>query len=209
MKPALNPPYSLATLTRHARWLNAQTQLKRKLPPLFFLTDFTRTPNPLDTLTHLPPGTGVIFRHYESSHRLALARVLKACCQKRRLVFLVAGDAVLASRVRADGLHMPEYQIDRLKTWRRARPDWILTASIHSRAGLIRAAKAGAHATFASPVFATKSHPKARPLGIVRLAALCRDTPLPVYALGGINAANIARLTGAGAVGIGAIEALL
>jgi thiamine-phosphate pyrophosphorylase len=48
-----------------------------------------------------------------------------------------------------------------------------------------------------STVFATQSHPAAKPLGVVRLAklaGLARKLGLAVYALGGIDAKNEKRL---------------
>ncbi len=207
MKSIPYSPDARIILMRRARWLSAGRRLRKKLPALFFLTDSARTPKPLEPVKRLPPGTGVIFRHYGAPDRLALARSLKISCRKRGLVFLVAGDARMAARVRADGVHMPEVWIDRLKPLKRARPGWILTASTHGREGLLRAANAGADAAFISPVFATKSHPHARSLGTVRLAALCRDAGLPAFALGGVNTASISLIKESGAAGIGAIDA--
>jgi len=203
------PARTRTILTRHARWLQARGPRTRPLPALFFLTDSARTPNPLDVLPHLPPGTGVIFRHYETPGRCALARTCAACCRAHRLVFLVAGNGRLAAHLRADGLHLPARLCEKARTWRRTRPGWLITAAAHSFADLRKAADCGVDAAFLSPVFATQSHPRARPLGAVRLAALCHGARLPVYALGGISAANIAALHGAGVKGIGAIGAFL
>ena len=58
------------------------------------------------------------------------------------------------------------------------------------------------------PVFASASHPAAPSLGASRFAALVRASPLPVYALGGIDAAAAQRIARSGAVGIAAIGAL-
>ena len=57
------------------------------------------------------------------------------------------------------------------------------------RMGNIFARRAGADAAVLGPVFASASHPAAPSLGASRFAALVRASPLPVYALGGIDAA--------------------
>jgi len=44
-------------------------------------------------------------------------------------------------------------------------------------------------AVFLSPVFATASHKHARPLTPLRAAFIAARAPVPVYALGGVNAA--------------------
>jgi thiamine-phosphate pyrophosphorylase len=72
----------------------------------------------------------------------------------------------------------------------------------------IRAAeRAGADLLFLSPVFATSSHPGARPLGLARFAWLARRTPLPVLALGGMNGPRGRRLASFGAYGWAGIAA--
>ena len=85
-------------------------------------------------------------------------------------------------------------------------PRW-LTAAAHGRAGLVRAARAGARAALLSPVFPTASHPGAPTLGPVRFAGLVRASPLPVYALGGIDARRARRLAGTGACGLAGVGA--
>ena len=59
--------------------------------------------------------------------------------------------------------------------------------------------------TLLSPVFETKSHPGNAGLGVLKFAAWGRRAPLPVYALGGIDAGNARRLSHSGAAGIAGI----
>ena len=56
-----------------------------------------------------------------------------------------------------------------------------------------------------APVFATASHPTARTLGPTRFAALVRQVPCPVIALGGITSHTARRLTHSGAHGLAGI----
>jgi thiamine-phosphate pyrophosphorylase len=61
-----------------------------------------------------------------------------------------------------------------------------------------------------SPVFATESHPDARPLGLEVLADACRTAgKMPVYALGGVNQTNAASCIEAGAAGVAGIRLFL
>jgi len=62
---------------------------------------------------------------------------------------------------------------------------------------------------FVSPVFESASPSAGRPLGTLRFARMIRGAGLPVYALGGVNAASARRLTRSGAAGLAAVEALL
>ena len=140
--------------------------------------------------------------------RRARARRLARLCRARGLVLLVAGDARLAAAVGAGGIHLREREIRRASDWRRRRPTWLITVAAHSRASLVAAHRAGADAALLAPVFATASHPGAPTLGPVRFAALACASPLPVIALGGIDARTAPRLKASGAAGLAAISGL-
>ncbi len=71
------------------------------------MTDRRRIPNPEPILRAMPAGSAVIYRDYDDPHREATARRFQAICAVRGVVFLVAGDAALAERVGADGVHWP------------------------------------------------------------------------------------------------------
>jgi len=181
------------------------------LPPLILMTDAARLADPLPVVAALPAGSAVIIRHYGDPDREDLARRVMAVARPRGVRVLIAGDAVLAVKVGADGLHLPEAMAalgpGPWRGWR--RPRWLLTAAAHSPAALRRAARAGADAALLAPVFPTASHPQATPLGSLRFAAWCRQSPLPVYALGGVSAATAGRLKASGAAGFAGIGGFL
>ncbi|MCW5699414.1 MAG: thiamine phosphate synthase [Rhodospirillales bacterium] len=178
------------------------------------MTDATRLPDPLPAVAALPRGAAVILRHYESPDREALARKLAHLCRRRGVRLLIAGDTRLAIRVGADGVHLPEHVLAHgsrvWALWRRQRRPrgWLVTAAAHSSAALHRAARAGIDAVLLSPVFATPSHPGARTIGPLRFTAMTGTSPLPVYALGGINTKTARRLIASGLAGIAAIGGL-
>jgi len=192
---------SLAAL---ARSLKAHAGVRSRLPAFIYIADRGRTGDPGAVVERLPAGGAVLLRDYAARDRQAVARRLARTCRRRRLAFIVAGDERLARAVGADGLHLPEHRtLHRPAAVR--RPGTIMTAAAHDLTALRRAAAAGADAALVSPVFPTASHPDARTLGPVRLAALARRSALPVYALGGIDARTAARLRGTGVAGIAAI----
>ncbi len=204
------------SVTDLARRLNLTRPADRRrsrggLPALILMTDDERLADPLPVVATLPAGSAVILRHYGDAGREALARRLLAAARRRGIRVLVAGDGSLAARVGADGLHLPEAMAALGPgPWRRwRRPGWLVTASAHSPAALWRAARAGADAALLAPVFPTASHPKAPPLGVLRFAAWCRQSPLPVYALGGVSADAARRLQASGAAGFAGIGGFL
>ena len=197
-----------STLAKQAWALKRAAAPRSALPALFLLTDTRRLPDPRPAVAALPPGAGVILRHYDVADREALARDLHALCRRKGLRLLVAGNVRLASRIGADGVHLPEHMAGSIVGARRIGLP-LITVAAHSRAALHRAASSGADAALLSPVFATESHPAARCLGPVRFAALARVAELPVYALGGVNARTAQRLTGSHAAGLAAIDGLV
>jgi thiamine-phosphate pyrophosphorylase len=180
-----------------------------RLPPLIFMTEEERVPDPVAAAQRLPKGTGIILRHRDRRRREALARELAPISRRRGLLLLIAGDPDLAARVGAHGAHFPEAHLGEAAHWRSRQKQWLITAAAHSERALLKATRARADAALLAPVFPTGSHEGAHTLGALRAALISRRAPLPVYALGGVSAANVARLSGTRFCGIAAISALL
>lgn len=105
------------------------------------------------------------------------------------------------------GLHLPERRLYAA----RARPTcsgWV-AASVHDARSLARAVALGVDFVTISPVYPTASHPGAPPLGLAALQSLCAESALPVYALGGLHAADVADVQAMGAQGVAGIRGLL
>jgi thiamine-phosphate pyrophosphorylase len=173
-----------------------------------FLTDPERTPDPVAGAARLPRGSAVVFRAFGRADAVATGLRLRAVARRRGLVLLAGADPALALAIGADGVHLPERLAHRAGALRRRRAGWIVTAAAHSRPAMLKAARAGALALLVSPVFESRSPSAGRPLTALRFAALARDAPAPVYALGGVDGRTAKRLTGSGAAGIAAVEAL-
>jgi len=189
------------TLARAAFRLNAGP-----LPPLVLMTDDERLHDPCAAARKLPSGSLIVVRARKNTRRRELAGLLAKIAQERRLFLLIADDPQLASG--ADGVHFPERRSGEISYWRARRPDWFFTASAHSLRAALQAARLGADAVFLSPVFPTKSHPDRAALTPVRLRLMAQLAPVPIYALGGIEAGNVQRLADAGLAGFAAIGAL-
>jgi thiamine-phosphate pyrophosphorylase len=194
-----------ATLARQARRLNAASGNGR-LPPLILLTDDERLPDPLAAASALPRGSAVIVRARNKEKRFALGVVLREIAHGNGLFLLVADDPQLAVRIYADGIHLPEKRAHEALHWRATHPDWFIICAAHSARAAMNAK--AADAVLLSPVFATQSHPDRAPLTPMRLRFMARNIPAPIYALGGIDARNVLRLSNAPLAGIAAISSL-
>ena len=194
-----------AKLARAALALNADC----RLPSVILMTDEKRLRDPVAAALLLPRGAAIILRHTVPETRAALAEALSGIAHERGFLLLIAGDAPLAARIGADGLHLPETRASEARHWKCAHPSWLITAAAHSERALIRAARAGADAALLAPAFPTLSHKERAALGVARLRLMAARAILPVYALGGVNAQNVQRLAGARLAGIAAIDGLL
>lgn len=181
---------------------------EKPLPPLLFVTDPQRTPDPEAVAAQLPAGCGVIYRTFGAPDALARAKALKAIAVERGLVLLIGADDALASACGAHGLHLPEQQAARARDLGRANPDWLLTAAAHGPEAVRRAAEAGCDAALVSTVFASRSASAGAPMGVPAFRALVQAAPLPVYALGGVTLETAPDLAGSGAQGLAMVEGL-
>ncbi|HYE43295.1 MAG TPA: thiamine phosphate synthase [Caulobacteraceae bacterium] len=197
------------TLWRTAQALEALARPEKPLPPLFFVTDPLRTPDPAAVAARLPVGAGVIYRHFGAEDALPTAMRLREIAGLRALTLLIGLDAELAEACGAHGVHLPEAGLGQARELRAGHPEWLLTAAAHGAGALEAAASAGVDAALLSPVFPSASPSAGPPLGLARFSELARGAPLPVYALGGVTAANVAELLGSGAAGVAAVEGVL
>ncbi len=179
----------------------------RALPPMLFVTDPQRTPDPLAVAARLPRGAGVIYRAFGAADALERALALRRLAERRGLVLLIGADVGLAARVAAHGVHLPERHLAMGLALRQRRPDWLITGAAHSAPALHAAGRADLDAALVSPVFPSNSPSAKGVLTPVRLARLTAQAHLPVYALGGVSAATAPRLIGTGAAGLAAVEA--
>lgn len=176
-------------------------------PRLFLFTDPDRIGDPIAAVRALPPGCGVIYRHFGKKGREAEASRLAETCRQGGHILLIAADPALASAVGAAGVHWPEWALGaarRTITQRFA----LNSAAAHSANAIMRAAKAGMDLAFVSPVFPSRSPSAGRAIGPLRLRALAAAVPLPLYALGGVSAQSARRLGNSELSGLAAVEAL-
>ncbi len=176
------------------------------MPPLLFLTDPDRTPEPWRQAERLPEGAGVVLRWFGRTDSLEIARRLSDLCRARGLVFLVGADADLAQACGADGVHLPEREVHSAQALRRRRPDWLITGAAHSAKAL--ASASSLDAVLISPVFESASPSAVAPLGVAALQRLTALSPVPAYALGGITASTAPHLIDSGACGLATVGSI-
>jgi thiamine-phosphate pyrophosphorylase len=196
-------------LWRVALRLRARAGLRKALPPLLFFTDPLRTPNPERVIARLPRGSGVVYRVFGAPDAATRGRALVSQARRRGVLFLVGADGALASRLSADGVHLPQRLAARAGAIGRLRRRFLVTAAAHDLPAALRARRAGADAIVVSSVFPSTSPTAGRPMGVMRLANLIRRVGAPAYALGGVDARTARLLKGSGAVGVAVVGGML
>lgn len=116
-----------------------------------------------------------------------------------------AAGAVEAARAcGAAGVHLPGRWL--AEQVGRARAFGIVSVGCHSVGEISVARATRADLALLSPIFKTRSHPKAPPLGLDVLAEGCQMARgMPLFALGGVTAENADDCIAAGAAGVAAI----
>ncbi len=178
-----------------------------RLPPLLFVTDPERTPDPASVARRLPTGAGLIHRGFGRPEQRKIAFDLAEVAGTRGLTLLIGLDAELAAACGAHGVHLPERAIGEASALRQAHPNWLITAAAHDAEALARGDILDA--ALVSPVFESASPSAGAPLGIARFTMMVRNAPCPVYALGGVTSGNARALLGSGACGLAAVEGVV
>ena len=178
------------------KWRSAVRQIEshfpEALPPILFLTDPERVANPVTIIKNLPPGSGVIYRHFGAKDAAEAVQSVAQACAQHAVKLLIAADPVLAVATKADGVHWPERRLHQAAHWRGQFS--IQTSSAHSPDAIRRAARAGMDAVLVSTVFPSLSPSAGRPMGPLRLRRLVQMSRRPIYALGGVTAENAGQI---------------
>jgi len=120
-------------------------------------------------------------------------------CRAHGAKTLLNRDGELAKMLGADGVHLSSVQLIQIER----RPDFPLVgASCHNREELLQAANLGLDFCVLGPVLATQSHPDAALLGWAGFARVATDSPLSVYALGGLEPGDLVTAWSYGGHGI-------
>ena len=160
------------------------------LPELWLLSDERNDAVLEDRLRALPTGSGFVFRHYHlpPEERVARFRALQRICGARGHLLILADSTLTAREWGADGVYGAPLSLYP------TRADMVTIATAHDIGEIGQANRARADAVMLSPVFPTRSHPRAPTLGPQRFRHLARHAQMPVIALGGMTHATARRL---------------
>ena len=139
-----------------------------------------------------------------------LAEKLRGLTRRYAARLLINDRIDVALAVDADGIHLGGHSLPVAIARRLLGPQRLLGVSTHQPAEIPPAAAAGADFVTFGPVFATPSKRiYGEPVGLEALCLACQNSPLPVFALGGIKPCHLAALQASGAAGPAVISAII
>lgn len=137
-----------------------------------------------------------------TAERAEFARAAVRLAHRAGARVLVNSDERLARSVGADGVHLAAHELMALSE----RPSGLVAASCHDAEQLARAMQLELDFALLGPVKPTASHPAASSMGWQRFAELVLGATIPVYAIGGMSAADLEDAWRAGAHGVAMIR---
>ena len=139
---------------------------------------------------------------------LALATELKRTIDGRAAL-LVNERVDVAAAARVDGVQLGEEALPVPAASGLLPPGSLVGRSVHSVEGAEKAASDGADFLMVGTMFATASHPGARPAGPELMRSIAAQCDLPLIGIGGITADNVAEVVEGGASGVAVIRSVL
>ncbi len=146
-------------------------------------------------------------RRRSTRETLSVARELRALTRTYASTLLINDRVDIALAVEADGVQLPETGMP-IEVARRllGSQRWI-GVSRHDLKGLFEAARQGADFATLSPIHEVAD--KGLPLGIAGFARTIAAVRMPVYALGGVRAQDVAELRQSGARGVAVVREVM
>ena len=140
--------------------------------------------------------------------RLSEARALRQLCARHGALFLVNDRIDLALAVDADGVHLGQDDLPPAIARRLLGPDRLIGRSSHRLEQLHQAVAAGCDYVGVGPVNATPTKPGREPVGLDYVRQAAAASPIPFFAIGGIDATSLEAALAAGASRVAVVRAI-
>ena len=152
--------------------------------------------------TAIAEGAGAIqlrTKNISDAEMLAIAAELRELTDETGRIFIVNDRPDVAAIVAADGVHLGQHDLPIAEARRLLRPGAIVGKSSHTIQQARAAVTEGADYVSVGPIFATGTKDAGAPVGLELLKQAAREISLPLVAIGGISAGNVAEVLAAGA----------
>jgi len=180
---------------------------------LHFITDTRFGRDPLDFVPALlDAGVDVIqirAKELNDNDVYHLTARAVGLCGPYQAACIVNDRLDVAMAAGAAGVHLGEGDLPVTVARAVAGPRFVIGATARNPAAATAAVSAGASYLGVGPCFATSTkRGLPAPIGVAGVAAVCQTVDIPVIAVGGVRADQVARLVAAGAYGIAVVDAI-
>lgn len=149
-------------------------------------------------------------RDLSTGELLSLAGAIQAMATLNSVSVIINDRVDLAMALELQGVHLRADSLSIRSTRRMIGPHKLIGVSTHSAEDVRRASHDCADYVVLGPIFDTPSKRSfGPPLGLDLLADVCRHSPVPIFAIGGVTCERVHEVRQAGAHGVAVIGALL
>ena len=147
---------------------------------------------------------------YSDVERVEVCSTMKDLCHRRNVPLIVNDDPQLARRLGADGVHVgredPSPRIARALLG----PDALVGVTVYGKPGEEQTAEAaGADYLGIGPFFPSLTKPQEPEMPLYLLDRVVHRSPLPVFAIGGIDPERAQQLARHGVAGVAVVSAIM
>ena len=126
------------------------------------------------------------------------AKEIQKLCAQYHVPFVINDNVEIAAQINADGVHVGQSDMEAGDVRRKLGPDKIIGVSAQTVEQALKAQEHGADYLGVGAVFPTGSKADAVEVSHETVKAICEAVDIPVIAIGGITADNVAELSGTG-----------
>jgi thiamine-phosphate pyrophosphorylase len=183
-------------------------------PALLLITDRRQAQRPLADIVEAACAAGCRWislreKDLPAEEQVALAKSLLPIAKRFAARLTLHGDANLAEAAHLDGVHLPAGG-DAARARALLGRERLVGISIHGAAEAAKLDPSLVDYAIAGPVYETESKPGYGPaLGPEGIAGIAAAAPVPILAIGGIDADKAPELVRAGAAGIAVMGAIM
>ncbi|MCP9916982.1 thiamine phosphate synthase [Cyanobium sp. ATX 6F1] len=136
------------------------------------------------------------------------ARALRQLCARHGALFIVNDRLDLALALDADGVHLGQGDLPPAVARRLLGPERLIGRSTGELAQLHQAVADGCDYVGVGPVNATPTKPGRAPIGLAYVRQAASESPIPFFAIGGIELATLAAVRAAGGQRVAVVRAI-
>jgi thiamine-phosphate pyrophosphorylase len=144
----------------------------------------------------------------DDSQRLQQCRQLRQLCASHGALFIVNDRIDLALAVEADGVHLGQGDLPPAVARQLLGPERLIGRSTQSIDQLRQAVADGCDYVGVGPVNATPTKPGREPVGLDYVRQAAAESPIPFFAIGGLECANIDAVLQAGGQRVAVVRAI-